>query len=133
MRSSRVRTNQEVKDYITSNYFPTAAPSDIDELLKLYPQDVTQGSPYDTGFQNAITPQFKRLASVQGDMTFQGARRFFLQHVSKRQHAWSFRTIVHQLPTGFWLTVFSEQEVQNTARVGVCEYRSATSPLSDAL
>jgi hypothetical protein len=51
----------------------------MDELLKLYPQNVTLGSPYDTGTQNAFTPEFKRIASILGDLVFQAPRRFFLR------------------------------------------------------
>jgi len=55
-------------------------------------QDVTQGSPYGTGTLNALTPQFKRIASILGDITFQGPRRFFLQSTAYKQNAWSFGT-----------------------------------------
>lgn len=34
-------------------------------LLALYPQDPAAGSPFDTGEQNALTPQYKRLAALQ--------------------------------------------------------------------
>ena len=60
------------------------------ELLTLYPQDVTQGSPYDTGTENALTPEFKRLASILGDFAFQAPRRFFLNAVSDKQNTWSY-------------------------------------------
>ena len=62
----------------------------MDELLSLYPQNVTQGSPYDTGTQNALTPEFKRIASLLGDYTFQAPRRFFLHNLSDRQNTWSY-------------------------------------------
>ena len=65
----------------------------MDELLTLYPQNVTQGSPYDTGTQNALTPEFKRIASLLGDITFQAPRRFFLQNLSDRQNTWSYSTL----------------------------------------
>ncbi|KAJ3555359.1 hypothetical protein NM688_g2623 [Phlebia brevispora] len=85
-----ITTDDEVRDYITSNYVPAATSSDLDQLMTLYPQDPTQGSPYDTGLLNALTPQFKRLASMQGDLVFQGPRRFFLQQRSGKQNTWSF-------------------------------------------
>ena len=62
----------------------------MDELLTLYPQDVTQGSPYDTGAENALTPEFKRLASILGDLVFQAPRRFFLNSASDKQNTWSY-------------------------------------------
>ena len=69
----------------------------MDKLLTLYPQNVTQGSPYGTGTQNALTPEFKRLASILGDIGFQAPRRFFLQSVSDRQNTWSFCTYERDL------------------------------------
>ncbi len=64
----------------------------MDKLLTLYPQDAIQGSPYDTGTQNAFTPQFKRIASLLGDIVFQAPRRLFLNNLSKKQNTWSFCT-----------------------------------------
>ncbi len=84
-------TDDEVHTYISSNYFPNATTDEIDQLLKLYPADLAQGSPFDTGDANAVTPQFKRLAALQGDLYFIGPRRFFLQNRSSRQQAWSYR------------------------------------------
>ena len=72
----------------------------MDKLLTLYPQDVTQGSPYDTGTKNAFTPEFKRIASILGDLAFQAPRRFFLNHVSGKQNTWSFCTLHVLTPAG---------------------------------
>ncbi|KAH9001906.1 carotenoid ester lipase precursor [Lactarius hatsudake] len=58
--------------------------------LRCTPQDDSQGSPYDTGTQNAFAPQFKRIASILGDSVFQAPRRFFLNNVSDKQKTWSF-------------------------------------------
>lgn len=58
--------------------------------MKLYPDDVEQGSPYDTGSLNALSPQFKRFASFQGDAIFQGPRRYFLQQRARKQNTWSY-------------------------------------------
>jgi hypothetical protein len=65
----------------------------MDKVLDLYPSDVTKGSPYDTGTQNALTPEFKRMASFLGDFKFQEERRFLLQYVSEKQKAWSYCTL----------------------------------------
>jgi acetylcholinesterase len=56
-----------------------------------YPQDPTQGSPYDTGTLNELSPQFKRIAALQGDVIFQAPRRFFLEQRSGSQNTWAFR------------------------------------------
>jgi hypothetical protein len=90
--TSTCRTEAELHTYLKEFVLP-ATDAQIDELLTLYPQNVTLGSPYDTGTQNALTPQFKRMASILGDFVFQGPRRFFLQNVSDKQNVWSFCTL----------------------------------------
>lgn len=47
----------------------------LDQLLDAYTQDVTRGSPFDTGKLNAISPQFKRIAAMIGDGVFQAPGR----------------------------------------------------------
>ena len=83
-------TEAGLRDYITNNYIPEISPSDLDQLLRLYPADITQGSPFNTSILNALTPEFKRLAAMQGDLVFQAPRRFFLQNRSSKQSTWSF-------------------------------------------
>ncbi|KAI0823990.1 carotenoid ester lipase precursor [Trametes gibbosa] len=85
-----ITSEADVRAYISSNYLPQASSSDIDQLLKLYPQDITQGSPFNTGILNALSPQFKRLAAMQGDLVFQAPRRFLLQNQAGKQPMWSF-------------------------------------------
>lgn len=84
------RTEAGVRDYIVSNYIPEISETDLDQLLKAYPADITQGSPFNTSVLNALTPEFKRLAAMQGDLVFQAPRRFFLQNRSSKQSTWSF-------------------------------------------
>ena len=60
-----LRTEEELKEYWLTYYSPGATDEEIAALLAAYPADVTQGSPFDTGILNAITPQFKRLAALQ--------------------------------------------------------------------
>ena len=87
----------------------------MDRLLELYPDGVSprlscaalpsqirvvdpaQGSPYGTGESNQVTPQWKRLASIQGDLVFQGPRRAFLNNLSPRQDAWLYCKLFHVL------------------------------------
>ncbi|KAH9053688.1 Alpha/Beta hydrolase protein [Lactarius vividus] len=85
-----VTTDAQLRAYFSEYLLHGAKDAVIDELLTLYPQDVTQGSPYNTGTRNAFTPQFKRIASILGDFTFQAPRRFFLNNLSKKQETWSF-------------------------------------------
>ncbi|PIL35136.1 hypothetical protein GSI_02925 [Ganoderma sinense ZZ0214-1] len=85
-----VTTDSELHTYIKEIYAPAASDSDIDSVLQAYPADITQGSPFDTGILNAITPQFKRIAAMQGDLVFQAPRRFFLNATAANQRTWSF-------------------------------------------
>jgi hypothetical protein len=66
-----ISSEADVREYIKSIYIPDATEDDITQLLNVYPADITQGSPYDTGILDALSPQFKRLASFQGDAAFQ--------------------------------------------------------------
>ncbi|KAN0142053.1 Alpha/Beta hydrolase fold [Lactarius tabidus] len=90
LTQTNVTTEADLRTYLKAYYFPNATDSQIDDLLTLYPQDVTQGSPYDTGTQNALTPEFKRIASITGDLIFQAPRRYFLQTVSDEQKTWAY-------------------------------------------
>ncbi|KAI0365312.1 carotenoid ester lipase precursor [Pilatotrama ljubarskyi] len=85
-----ITTSSDLRAYIVSNYLPAATSSELDQLMAAYPEDITQGSPFDTGILNALTPQYKRLAAMQGDLVFQAPRRFLLQNRSGKQPMWSF-------------------------------------------
>ncbi|KAH9020058.1 carotenoid ester lipase precursor [Lactarius hengduanensis] len=90
LSQTNVTTEAELRNYISEFILPGVMDAELDQLLTLYPQDVTQGSPYDTGTQNAFTPEFKRIASILGDFTFQVPRRFLLNNTSGQQNTWSF-------------------------------------------
>ncbi|KAJ7166859.1 sterol esterase [Mycena filopes] len=90
LSNTNITTNTEFLAYIHSNYLPTSTPAQIAQIGTLYPDDPTQGSPFATGLANQLTPQYKRLAAFQGDYGFIGPRRFFLEHASKTQDAWSW-------------------------------------------
>ncbi|KAJ7629744.1 sterol esterase [Mycena polygramma] len=87
---TNITTNDEFLGYLQSNYLPKSTPAQIAELGRLHPDDPVQGSPFDTGLANQLTPEFKRLAAFQGDYVFTGKRRFFLQHASRTQNTWSW-------------------------------------------
>ncbi|KAJ7685852.1 Alpha/Beta hydrolase protein [Mycena rosella] len=90
LSTTNITTNDEFVGYMSSNYLPRATAAQIAELSALYPDDPTQGSPFDTGTANQLTPEYKRLAAFQGDLIFTGARRFFLERAAKTQDAWSW-------------------------------------------
>ena len=106
--TSNPRTDAQFEEYIHGDYFSSVDSDEFQKVVDEYPsggfwialrslrilrcavQDITQGSPYGTGALNALTPQFKRIASIQGDLIFQGPRRLFLEHLAHKQNAWSF-------------------------------------------
>ncbi|KAM5540854.1 hypothetical protein V8D89_005498 [Ganoderma adspersum] len=83
-------TRSDLENYIKENYLPGAADSDIDTVLRVYPDNPSQGSPFDTGFKNLLSAQYKRIAAIQGDLIFQAPRQFFLEHTAGKQPTWSF-------------------------------------------
>ncbi|KAH9970732.1 carotenoid ester lipase precursor [Lactifluus volemus] len=90
LSSLNITTSAELHDYSSTIILPLASSEEVDKLLELYPQNVTQGSPFGTGEQNAITPQFKRIAAILGDIAFQAPRRSFLQQRSGKQKTYSY-------------------------------------------
>ncbi|OCH84264.1 hypothetical protein OBBRIDRAFT_711474, partial [Obba rivulosa] len=64
--------------------------TDVSSILGAYPDDITQGSPFNTGVLNAVTPEYKRISALQGDLVFQAPRRFVLQQRSGIQPTWSY-------------------------------------------
>jgi acetylcholinesterase len=91
---SNLTTDHEVAAYleqhVVSSPNATIAKTFVAEILAAYPADPTQGSPFDTGTANAITPQYKRIAAIFGDVIFQAPRRFFLQHTAGKQEQFAF-------------------------------------------
>ncbi|KAJ7719224.1 sterol esterase [Mycena maculata] len=87
---ANITTDAEFVDYVHSNYFPSASAEQIAQIASLYPDNPSQGSPFDTGTADQLTPEYKRLAAFQGDSELIGPRRFFLEHASRRQDTWSW-------------------------------------------
>ncbi|KAF8895233.1 carotenoid ester lipase precursor [Infundibulicybe gibba] len=85
-----ITTEAQFKTYIQTVFFPGTSDSSVNTLAALYPGDIREGSPYDTGVFNALTPQYKRIASFIGDSMLQAPRRFFLNQRSGKQNTWSF-------------------------------------------
>ncbi|KAG5638889.1 hypothetical protein H0H81_008948 [Sphagnurus paluster] len=84
------KTEAQLKSYVQNTFLPGVTAAEVDKLATLYPDSVTEGSPFDTGYLNVLSPQFKRIASFQGDGVFQAPRRFFLQERSGKQNTWAF-------------------------------------------
>lgn len=84
-------TEEAVKDYFQTYWWPHATEAQLDTLMDLYPQDHRKGSPYDTGLVNSLVgPQYKRIASIIGDYSFESQRRQLLaQH---KGPMWTYQT-----------------------------------------
>ncbi|KAJ7268043.1 carotenoid ester lipase precursor [Mycena rebaudengoi] len=93
-----ITTDQEFLDYVGSIWIPQATTAQRTSLNTLYSHDILQGSPFNTGILNAITPQFKRIAAFQGDGVFQAPRRFFQQSLSGKQNQWAFPPDLKAIP-----------------------------------
>ncbi|KAH9970759.1 carotenoid ester lipase precursor [Lactifluus volemus] len=85
-----ISTTADLKEYLKLYMMPRAKDSEIDLLLKYYPDDQRAGSPFDTGLRNALSAQFKRTAALQGDFVFHGPRRLFLNQRATKQNSWGF-------------------------------------------
>lgn len=86
---SNLTTTADLVGYL-SEYFTAAPVADIQGLVDIYPEDPTQGSPYNTGLLYNFYPQFKRLASLLGDATFTLTRRAYLAQISSQVKSWSY-------------------------------------------
>jgi acetylcholinesterase len=64
MRLKMYSTPNETIAYIKEFFFPNASNAQLNTLAALYPSDPAAGSPFNTGDNNTLTPQFKRLACV---------------------------------------------------------------------
>jgi len=90
LSNSNVTTNDELIAYLAEFVFKGASASEINETLSFYPEDPAQGSPFDTGDLNAITPEYKRISAFLGDFFFQAPRRLLLEYRSGEQDTYSF-------------------------------------------
>lgn len=93
LSQSNISTTKDIVDYLSYFYFKDVTRQQVQDLVDLYPDDPTQGSPFRTGALNNVCPQFKRLAALLGDLVFTLTRRVFL-HYSVIAHpdvpSWSY-------------------------------------------
>ncbi|KAK7023326.1 carboxylic ester hydrolase [Favolaschia claudopus] len=83
-----ITTSDQFLDYVQTNFLHNASAAEMTEMARLYPDDPTQGSPFDTGTANVAGPEYKRTAAFMGDMLVSSPRRFLLEHASARQDVW---------------------------------------------
>ncbi|KAI0699611.1 carotenoid ester lipase precursor [Cerioporus squamosus] len=85
-----ITTEQQLTDYLRTFWFPGASSSDIENILKLYPSDPAEGSPFGTGAADAFTPEYKRIAAIEGDLFFHAPRRQILDTFSSTHTAYNY-------------------------------------------
>jgi len=93
LTQSNITTTAELVDYLKTIFFHDATLEQVQELVATYPDDITDGSPFNTGVFNSIYPQYKRLAAILGDLTFTLSRRLFLKianYVNPTVPSWSY-------------------------------------------
>ncbi|KAH9030332.1 carotenoid ester lipase precursor [Lactarius pseudohatsudake] len=90
LSNANITNDADLRAYLAQFFLINVTAAQVDQVLTLYPQDPTQGSPFDTGTNNTLTPEFKRIASLLGDFVFQAPRRFFLKNLSGKQNTWSY-------------------------------------------
>lgn len=73
-------TEEAFKSYFQSTWWPHATSAEIDRVAELYPQDPAAGSPFNTSDLWNVTPNFKRIAALIGDYSFEAQRRNLLEH-----------------------------------------------------
>ncbi|KAJ7205198.1 Alpha/Beta hydrolase protein [Mycena pura] len=88
--STNLTTEADFLAYIKTVWVPGISTAQLNTLAEFYPSNILDGSPFDTAIFNALTPQFKRIAALQGDAVFQAPRRFFQQSQSGKQNQWGF-------------------------------------------
>lgn len=92
-------TDDDFKTYFQQVWWPNATDEDMQGLMDLYVQDPAQGSPYavDGSYLSSLvsslenpTSNYKRLASLVGDYSFEAQRRNLLAHWNFSTPVWNY-------------------------------------------
>ncbi|KAF9789744.1 sterol esterase [Thelephora terrestris] len=85
-----ITTDADLKAFLKAGLYLGATDAQVNSVADKYPQDPAAGSPFGTGNRSALTPEFKRLAAIQGDLFFQSGRRSAFSKWAATQNVWSF-------------------------------------------
>lgn len=66
-----ITTDSQFKEYFQTFWWPKATDAQLERLMELYPANSAAGSPFGTGYANELLPQYKRLAALIGDYSFE--------------------------------------------------------------
>lgn len=96
---NNVTTNDERITYFQS-YFPETTRQQISDLLGLYSNDISAGSPFNTSVLNELYPGYKKTAAILGDLVFTLSRRAILAKLDGQGFTmWSYlSTFFYGLP-----------------------------------
>ncbi|RXW11313.1 hypothetical protein EST38_g14542 [Candolleomyces aberdarensis] len=110
-------STQALKDSILAMTSPRSGSDDalgaaFDQVLTLYPEEPSVGSPYGTGDElSDLPPSYKRHASILGDLVFDAPRRMLSEAAAKagvKSYSYLFTHPQPQKPIG----VFHGSEIQ---------------------
>ncbi|KAM5545370.1 hypothetical protein V8D89_000983 [Ganoderma adspersum] len=90
-------TDEEFLEYLETFYYQNTPTDEVAKILELYPSDPAAGAPYNTGDNNAYSPQYKRISSWQGDFIEVAPRRLFTQYLSDKQPVYVYLANYHQV------------------------------------
>lgn len=88
--TSNLTTTADVATYLSKVFFPSAPASTVKGLVATYQNTLEDGSPFRTLILNNWYPQFKRVAAILGDITFQFPRRILLSVTANSVPSWSY-------------------------------------------
>ncbi|KAK0203479.1 sterol esterase [Desarmillaria ectypa] len=88
--STNITTDPEFLGYVNTMYFPELPSGQMSVISSAYPDDPAEGSPFGSGNNYTLTPEYKRIAAFNGDNSFQAPRRHFLNAASQTQPAWAY-------------------------------------------
>jgi carboxylesterase type B len=106
---SNISTIDDAVQYLSKVIFHDATVEQVQALVAAYPGDPSAGSPYNTGALNELYPQYKRLASILGDLVFTLTRRVFLNIASSVRPSAPLRPTRHLTITAL---LFSEYSIR---------------------
>lgn len=95
VNAASVTTEDEVMDYFLTTWWPNATDAQLKQIMTLYPDDQTAGSPFGTDDGNALYRQFKRISAITGDYSFESQRRQLLDAAAGKK--WNYQ-VEQRLP-----------------------------------
>jgi len=95
-----ITTTEALDNWLATTFSPNSTAEQRSRLLELYPEDVTQGSPFDTGNLYALAPQSKRIGEY-----------LFLRNLDLSATLTLCTLQIDTVQPRFWVTKSSKQYV----------------------